>query len=158
MPTRDPVSGPNGIFQRRSNESITISVLISRVVASLRSWQRFAVLVAPMLKCFRLVMVPSLSIAIPKIASDEMNAQALPFGILPSFHSDPPEHLHLHSGDLVLLATDGFFEWENDQGEQFGVLRMEESIRSSRDLASGRDHYETLRDSERVLEWNQAAR
>ena len=34
---------------------------------------------------------------------------------------------------LVVLATDGFFEWENDQGEQFGVLRMEESIRASRD-------------------------
>jgi serine phosphatase RsbU (regulator of sigma subunit) len=65
----------------------------------------------------------------------KMSAQALPFGILPSFRSDPPEHLHLDSGDLVLLATDGFFEWENDQGEQFGVLRMEESIRSSRDLA-----------------------
>jgi serine phosphatase RsbU (regulator of sigma subunit) len=64
----------------------------------------------------------------------EINAQALPFGILPSFRSDPPEHLHLQSGDLVLLATDGFFEWENDQGEQFGVLRLEESIRSSRDL------------------------
>jgi serine phosphatase RsbU (regulator of sigma subunit) len=65
----------------------------------------------------------------------EMNAQAPPFGILPFFRSDPPERLQLHSGDLVLLATDGFFEWENDQGEQFGVLRIEESIRSSRDLA-----------------------
>jgi serine phosphatase RsbU (regulator of sigma subunit) len=65
----------------------------------------------------------------------EMSAQALPFGILPSFLSDPPEHVHLHSGDLLLLATDGFFEWENDQGEQFGVLRVKESIRSSRDSA-----------------------
>jgi serine phosphatase RsbU (regulator of sigma subunit) len=65
----------------------------------------------------------------------EMNAQALPFGILPSFTSDPPEHVHLHSGDLLLLATDGFFEWENDQGEQFGVFRVKESIRSSRDSA-----------------------
>jgi len=65
----------------------------------------------------------------------ELNAQALPLGIVPSLCSDPPEHLHLHSGDLVLLATDGFFEWENDQGEQFGVLRMEESVRSSRNLA-----------------------
>lgn len=65
----------------------------------------------------------------------EMNAQALPFGILPSFTSDPPEHVHLHSGDLLLLATDGFFEWENDQGEQFGVLRVKESIRSSKDSA-----------------------
>ncbi len=77
----------------------------------------------------------------------EMNAQALPFGILPSFTSDPPEHLHLQSGDLVLLATDGFFEWENDQDEQFGVLRLEESIRSSRDLGPAeiiRRLYETV--------------
>jgi serine phosphatase RsbU (regulator of sigma subunit) len=65
----------------------------------------------------------------------EMNAHALPFGICPSFRSDPPAHLQLHSGDLVVLATDGFFEWENDQGEQFGVPRMEGVIRASRDLA-----------------------
>jgi serine phosphatase RsbU (regulator of sigma subunit) len=63
----------------------------------------------------------------------EMNAHALPFGILPSFNSDPPTHLQLHSGDLVLLATDGFFEWENDAGEAFGVQRMEEVIRAFRD-------------------------
>ncbi len=71
----------------------------------------------------------------PEDRFTEMNAQALPFGILPSFNSDPPEHVHLHSGDLLLLATDGFFEWENDQGEQFGVFRLKESIRSSRDSA-----------------------
>jgi serine phosphatase RsbU (regulator of sigma subunit) len=71
----------------------------------------------------------------PEDCFRELNAQALPLGIVPSLGSDPPQHLHLHSGDLVMLATDGFFEWENDQGEQFGVLRMEESIRDSRDLA-----------------------
>jgi serine phosphatase RsbU (regulator of sigma subunit) len=65
----------------------------------------------------------------------EMNAHALPFGILPSFQSDPPTHLQLDSGDLVLLATDGFFEWENDEGEAFGVQRMEEVIRESRNSA-----------------------
>jgi serine phosphatase RsbU (regulator of sigma subunit) len=63
----------------------------------------------------------------------EMNAQAVPFGILPFFNSDPPANLALNSGDLVLLATDGFFEWENDGGEQFGVKRMEGVIRASRD-------------------------
>ncbi len=67
---------------------------------------------------------------------EEMSAQALPFGILPSFCSDPPAHLQLHSGDLVVLATDGFFEWENDAGEQFGVPRMEDAIRSCRDASS----------------------
>jgi serine phosphatase RsbU (regulator of sigma subunit) len=66
----------------------------------------------------------------------EMNAQALPLGILPSFASDPPVRLQLGAGDLLLLATDGFFEWENDQGVQFGVERMEEVMRASRDLPS----------------------
>ncbi len=79
---------------------------------------------------------PSFVYSHPEDSFRELNAQALPLGIAPSLHSDPSEHLHLHSGDLVLLATDGFFEWENDQGEQFGVLRIEESIRSSRDLAA----------------------
>jgi serine phosphatase RsbU (regulator of sigma subunit) len=71
----------------------------------------------------------------PEDRFNEMNAHALPFGILPSFSSDPPAHLQLHAGDLVVLATDGFFEWENDRGEQFGVLRMEEAIRAARDSA-----------------------
>jgi serine phosphatase RsbU (regulator of sigma subunit) len=66
----------------------------------------------------------------------KMNAHALPFGILPIFRTDPPTHLQLHAGDLLLLATDGFFEWENDQGEDFGVQRMGEAIRASRDLGS----------------------
>ncbi len=65
----------------------------------------------------------------------EMNAHGLPFGILPSFQSDPPTHLQLNSGDLVLLATDGFFEWENEVGEAFGVQRMEDAIRAFRDSA-----------------------
>ena len=66
----------------------------------------------------------------------EMNAHALPFGILPFFRPDPSSHLHLESGDLVLLVTDGFFEWEDDRGEQFGVPRMEDVIRASRDSVS----------------------
>jgi serine phosphatase RsbU (regulator of sigma subunit) len=66
----------------------------------------------------------------------EMSAHGLPFGILPSFRPDPAAHLQLKSGDLLLLATDGFFEWENDRGEQFGVLRMEGVIRAARDSAS----------------------
>src|SRR5436190_11263714 len=66
----------------------------------------------------------------------EVNAHALPLGIVPAFSSDPPSYLPLNAGDIVLLATDGFFEWENDQGEQFGVRRTKEVIRVSRDWAS----------------------
>ena len=65
-----------------------------------------------------------------------MNAHALPLGMFPFFKSDPPARLQLHKGDLVLLATDGFFEWENDRGEQFGAQRMEGVMRASRDLAA----------------------
>jgi serine phosphatase RsbU (regulator of sigma subunit) len=61
----------------------------------------------------------------------ELNSQALPLGILPSFASEPPAHLKLGSGDLLVLATDGFFEWENDAGEEFGLQRMKEAVRQS---------------------------
>jgi serine phosphatase RsbU (regulator of sigma subunit) len=62
----------------------------------------------------------------------EMNAHGVPLGILPSFKSDAPTDLQLHPGDLLLLATDGFIEWENEVGEAFGICRIEEVIRASR--------------------------
>jgi serine phosphatase RsbU (regulator of sigma subunit) len=64
-----------------------------------------------------------------------IGAQALPFGILPSLISEPPQMLELMPGDLLILATDGFFEWENFQGESFGTQRLEETIRKSKDKA-----------------------
>ena len=66
----------------------------------------------------------------------ELESQAVPFGILPFFKSDPPARLLLQPGDLLLLITDGFSEWENDRGEDFGVQRLEQVIRASRDLSS----------------------
>ena len=72
----------------------------------------------------------------PEDRFTELDAHAPPLGILPSFASDPPTRLQLDAGDLVLLATDGFFEWENDQGEQFGAQRMEGVMRASRDLSA----------------------
>ena len=66
----------------------------------------------------------------------ELEAQAVPFGILPFFKADPPARLRLDPGDLLLLITDGFCEWENDRGEDFGTQRVEEVVRASRDLPS----------------------
>jgi serine phosphatase RsbU (regulator of sigma subunit) len=62
-----------------------------------------------------------------------LNAHAVPIGVLPFFQSDAPARFELRSGDLVLLATDGFFEWENDRGEPFGIERMGAAIRVARD-------------------------
>ncbi|MFY9732817.1 MAG: PP2C family protein-serine/threonine phosphatase [Candidatus Acidiferrales bacterium] len=64
---------------------------------------------------------------------EKMDAQGLPLGISESFDSDPPLCLDLQHGDMLVLATDGFFEWANAQGEQFGSARMQEMIRESRE-------------------------
>jgi serine phosphatase RsbU (regulator of sigma subunit) len=64
---------------------------------------------------------------------DAIASQGLPLGLMPDFVSDPPKILDLNPGDLLVLTTDGFFEWANAQEEQFGVKRMEDTIRASRE-------------------------
>ena len=63
---------------------------------------------------------------------EEMGTQGLPLGIIPDFVSEPPKVLDLSPGDLLMLATDGFFEWANAQGELFGPKRLQQVIRTSR--------------------------
>ena len=63
---------------------------------------------------------------------DEMGSQGLPLGIIPDFVSEPPQVFDLSPGDLLVLTTDGFFEWANPQGELFGPRRLEQVIRTSR--------------------------
>jgi serine phosphatase RsbU (regulator of sigma subunit) len=65
-----------------------------------------------------------------------MEAHALPLGISDAFLSDPPHSLDLNSGDLLLLATDGFFEWENACEEQFGTERLGQTIRAVREKSA----------------------
>jgi serine phosphatase RsbU (regulator of sigma subunit) len=62
-----------------------------------------------------------------------MEAHGLPLGISDSFLSDPPHTLELAPGDLLLLATDGFFEWANASEERFGTDRLGQTIRAARE-------------------------
>jgi serine phosphatase RsbU (regulator of sigma subunit) len=64
----------------------------------------------------------------------KFEAQALPLGIVPDFDSEAPVVLNLLQGDLVLLITDGFFEWENVGEEQFGFERLADTVRKSSHL------------------------
>ena len=64
---------------------------------------------------------------------EKMEAQGLPLGISPDFFSEPPRTLQFATGDLLLLATDGFFEWANASEELFGSDRLENCVRASRD-------------------------
>jgi serine phosphatase RsbU (regulator of sigma subunit) len=59
-----------------------------------------------------------------------LEAQALPLGILPELDdATMPLKLNMKPGDMVLLITDGFFEWENPREEQFGAQRLAEVVR-----------------------------
>jgi hypothetical protein len=51
-------------------------------------------------------------------------------------HSREDFHLWLLTFDLLLLATDGFYEWANVQSEEFGSKRLEETVRASREKSS----------------------
>jgi serine phosphatase RsbU (regulator of sigma subunit) len=63
---------------------------------------------------------------------DKMEAHGPPLGISAELLSDPPQILPFERGDLLVLATDGFFEWENAAEEQFGSERLESSVRANR--------------------------
>jgi serine phosphatase RsbU (regulator of sigma subunit) len=64
---------------------------------------------------------------------ESVEAQGPPLGVSPTLLSDPPRVLDLSPGDLVVLATDGFFEWANAGKEFFGVNRLTQTIRANRE-------------------------
>jgi serine phosphatase RsbU (regulator of sigma subunit) len=64
----------------------------------------------------------------------KFQAQAMPLGIEKSLTSDAPVALNLEPGDILLFITDGFFEWENAAGEQFGFDRLADAVRKSSHL------------------------
>jgi serine phosphatase RsbU (regulator of sigma subunit) len=59
-----------------------------------------------------------------------MHAQALPLGIVPEMARASPVKLTMQTGDMVLLVTDGFSEWENRVPEEFGPKRVGDVLRA----------------------------
>jgi serine phosphatase RsbU (regulator of sigma subunit) len=57
-------------------------------------------------------------------------AHDVPLGILPRLTSQVPQIVSMKEGDLVLLLTDGFLEWENASGEQFGTTELNQLLQS----------------------------
>jgi len=64
----------------------------------------------------------------------EIDSQGVPLGILPDLVSGPPTKIELQKGDIFLLITDGFVEFENPAQEEFGKERLEAAVRKSRSL------------------------
>jgi len=53
-----------------------------------------------------------------------VEAQGLPLGMFPDLWDALPVKFTMKPGDIVVLITDGFLEWENNSGEQFGIDRL----------------------------------
>lgn len=64
----------------------------------------------------------------------EIPTHGLPLGLMPEMEYDPPTRVPLAPGDMLLLFTDGFFEWSRPDGEQFGTDRLTDVVRRHRDL------------------------
>jgi serine phosphatase RsbU (regulator of sigma subunit) len=63
---------------------------------------------------------------------ENLEAQGIPLGMLAGVKYGLATKVSLAAGDMLVLVTDGFYEWEDPEGEQFGLKRLEEVIRNSR--------------------------
>ncbi len=52
------------------------------------------------------------------------NADALPLAVAEGIDFAASREIEFKSGDMLILATDGFFEWANPDDEQFGTDRL----------------------------------
>jgi len=62
-----------------------------------------------------------------------IEAQGIPLGMISAASYSHGTEASLESGDMLALITDGFYEWENPEGEEFGLDRLESVIRESCD-------------------------
>lgn len=62
------------------------------------------------------------------------DAHGIPFGVFATVSYGPAQEFRLSSGDILVLITDGFFEWTNAADEEFGLDRLQQTILASRHL------------------------
>jgi serine phosphatase RsbU (regulator of sigma subunit) len=67
---------------------------------------------------------------------ESLEAQGIPLGMIAGISYEKAEVRRMAAGDMIVLVTDGFYEWENPHGEEFGVGRLETTIRQARDSSA----------------------
>ncbi len=65
----------------------------------------------------------------------DFKAHGIPLGLVASTSYGPAQKIDLNPGDMVILLTDGFYEWTNAAVEQFGLDRLKSSILAHCDLS-----------------------
>jgi serine phosphatase RsbU (regulator of sigma subunit) len=61
-------------------------------------------------------------------------ADDIPLGLNLNIGYGPAREITLAGGDMLVLITDGFFEWTNAKSEMFGLSRLQETIRKHKNL------------------------
>lgn len=79
---------------------------------------------------------PLLLYTVAEHSVQRFDADGLPMGVVSSQTYHTPRHLDLGPGDVLLLLTDGFFEWANEEGEHFGIDRLQHALRDHASLAA----------------------
>jgi serine phosphatase RsbU (regulator of sigma subunit) len=63
----------------------------------------------------------------------DFEAQGIPLGMIPGMSYEDSRLNCLNAGDMIVLVTDGFYEWQNPDKEEFGIDRLKQTIRDARD-------------------------
>jgi len=63
------------------------------------------------------------------------NADDLPLGVVGGLTFDDPREIQFEPGDVLVLVTDGFFEWPDESGRHFGTKRLVAFVREHHELA-----------------------
>jgi serine phosphatase RsbU (regulator of sigma subunit) len=67
---------------------------------------------------------------------ENFDAQGIPLGMIDGMKYDDSSVRCLNAGDMIVLVTDGFYEWQNPETEEFGLERLNDTIREARDCSA----------------------
>lgn len=67
---------------------------------------------------------------------ERLEAHGIPLGMIAGVFYEQGTEGRLAPGDFIALVTDGVHEWENPEGEEFGLARLEAALRRSRDRSA----------------------
>lgn len=122
-------NGQNGLLK-------TLNRLLSQDLSANRFITFAVVFLDPILAQIRVLSAGHGPILWYRYSADKMEnlkAHGIPLGMLEGAEYEGATARYMEHGDLLVMVTDGFYEWTNRNGEEFGLARLEAVIRESRD-------------------------
>jgi serine phosphatase RsbU (regulator of sigma subunit) len=67
---------------------------------------------------------------------ENFDAQGIPLGMIAGMSYEDSSTRCLAVGDMIVVVTDGFYEWQNPEQEEFGLERLNDTIIQARDCSA----------------------